>query len=126
MVFVKEIDNKTRFIVIYQDATQTATLISNILNISLSTIYNWIKRIKSDEDIFEVQKGRGRPKKLTQEQEDEILNQVAEKPNKSIVRRIGAQVGVSKSVVHQVLTKNELEFKSIENLIIRCYHAPHL
>ena len=52
------IDNKLRFIVIYQDITKTPTQIAKHIGIHLSTIHNWIKKIESGQDILEIQEGR--------------------------------------------------------------------
>ena len=57
-----EIDDKTRFLVLYQDVTQSVSSISHYTKVSERTIRYWISQLQKGEDIFKVQEGRGRKK----------------------------------------------------------------
>ena len=46
------IDNKLRFIVIYQDITKTPTQIAKHTGIPLSTIHDWIKKNRGWSGYF--------------------------------------------------------------------------
>jgi Txe/YoeB family toxin of Txe-Axe toxin-antitoxin module len=74
-----DIDPKTRFIVLYQDAQMKATRISKLIGIPLRTVYDWIQKVEDDIDILEHQ-----PKNFSQRIDDEtrmdITNDTKEAP----------------------------------------------
>jgi transposase-like protein len=65
MALEYDIDDKIRFIVLYQDAQMKAARISKILGVSERTIYDWIHKIESDIDILEHQSWNGGAKTIT-------------------------------------------------------------
>ncbi|KAL4496951.1 hypothetical protein ABPG72_002107 [Tetrahymena utriculariae] len=114
MTFYKELDNKIRFIVIYQDVTKKASRIQKILNIALSTIYDWIRKIEDNVDIFQVQDGRGKKQEILNSQKQKVIKTVEKNPNAASLRRIGAKHNMSKDSAHRVLKENDMIFTSTQ------------
>ncbi|KAL4469102.1 hypothetical protein ABPG72_005872 [Tetrahymena utriculariae] len=101
--------------VLYQDVTKRASRISKLTKIPLTTVYDWIKKIESDIDIFVVQPGRGIQSKITQEVKDEIIDAVTEKPTTSSLTRLAAENNISKSSTYNIIKEAGMKFKPIQN-----------
>jgi transposase len=114
MVFTKDFDNKTRFLVLFQDVTKTASRISKYLSISESTIYRWISQIENDEDIFVTKPGRGRKKRINEELIEEIIGEVESNPHGSSTRKLGAQFNLSNKTIHKILKDEDLKYQAVE------------
>ncbi|KAL4499102.1 hypothetical protein ABPG72_017004 [Tetrahymena utriculariae] len=112
MVFNPDIDQKTKFLVIYHHVTQTATRIAKLISVPVRTIYDWIKKIKNDQDIFKIE-GRGRKPQLSKQQEKSITKEVKLRPHSSSTRKLASRENVSKTTIGKVFAKNELEYKSV-------------
>ncbi|KAL4512312.1 hypothetical protein ABPG72_005314 [Tetrahymena utriculariae] len=108
MVFNPDIDQKTKFLVIYHHVTQTATRIAKLISVPVRTIYDWIKKIKNDQDIFKIE-GRGRKPQLSKQQEKSITKEVKLRPHSSSTRKLASRENVSKTTIGKVFAKNELE-----------------
>jgi len=92
MTLENSIDNKTRFVVIYQDVTKTPTRINKLLGIPLSTIHSWIKCLQDDEDIFSVKPGRGRKRAILGEVRNNVARTVKRTPHRSSLRSLGGTI----------------------------------
>jgi len=75
-----DFDNKTRFLVIYQDVTPKISSIAKYTNISERTIRHWIERLEPGEVLLEIKKGRGRKKILSEDDLDRIEEEVKANP----------------------------------------------
>ena len=60
MTFIHHIDDKIRFLVLYQDVTKKATTIQKYTGISIRTIYDWIDKTEKNVNILEKAQGQGR------------------------------------------------------------------
>ena len=108
MTFEYSIDNKTRFVVIYQDVTKTPTRISKLLGIPLSTIHSWIKSLQNDEDIFSVEPGRGRKRAISSEVRNIVARTAKRTPQRSSSQSLGARYEMSHTKVQEIIkTKNK-------------------
>lgn len=113
MVFTREFDPKTRFMVVYQDVTKCATRISKLIGQPLRTIYDWIEKINNDEDIFVTAPGRGRKRDISEVQTKKIVNAARKNPQRSSTRSLGARFAVSNAKVHAILKDHGFEHKKI-------------
>ena len=117
MTFTYEIDKKLRFIVLYQYVTQTPTRINKLIDVPLSTIYDWINKLESDQDILNVMEGRGRKPIITKNTVKNLVRQTQRAPGKASTRKLGASYKMSKSKAHDVLVEKGLKYKKVHEEI---------
>jgi len=84
-------DDKTRFLVIYQDVTKCVNSLVKYTKIPERTIHYWIEEIQSGRDIMKVKEGRGRKKTLTEEYLDRIEEEAKEDPLSASSRQLAAE-----------------------------------
>lgn len=113
MVFSYDIDDKLRFIVLYQDVTKSATRLSKLSGVPQSTIYNWINKLQNDQDILNIAEGRGRKPVIAKNTAKNLIRQSQRTPQRSSVRKLAAEYGISKSTAHNVLTDRGLEYRKV-------------
>lgn len=109
-----QFDNKTRFLVIYQDVTKSVCSIAKYTKISESTIRFWIRQLEKGVDIIEIKEGRGRKRNLTQEDLDRIEEEVKADPYNASSRRLASEFEVNQSAMLTALHELDFEYKSIK------------
>jgi transposase len=109
-----QFDDKTRFLVIYQDVTKTVRSIAKYTKISESTIRFWIEKLNQGIDIMEIQEGRGRKRNLTEEDLDCIEEEVKADPYAASSRQLASEFGVSQKAMLAALHELEFEYKSVK------------
>ena len=108
-----EIDDKTRFLVIYQDVTQKASSISRYTGISERTIRYWISQVENGEDILNVKEGRGRKKALHDDDLEEIEEEVKDEPYKASTRNLASEYNISRTTIASSLHDLGFNYKSV-------------
>ena len=111
-----DIDDKTRFLVLYFDAQMGNQEISKILNRNEATIRFWVKRIKKGEDIRNKKRVR-RKKLITEETENKVIQMLRENPEASSTTKLAARIGISRNSITKILVKKGYKYKAIENTI---------
>ena len=109
-----EIDDKTRFLVLYLDAEMKPSRISRILNRPERTVRDWAEKTEEGKDIREVQKGRGRQSKLSKIEQKRILRQTKQTPQKATTRRLAAKNDLEKSAIHRLVIQKCLKYKGLK------------
>lgn len=114
MTFSYNIDPKTRFIVLYQDAQMKSSRISKVTGIPLRTVQDWILKIENDIDIFAHQ-----PKNFTSKIDEQttksILKDLKDPSNQTSTRKLGAKYDVSHTAVRNLLIQKGFQFKPVKN-----------
>ena len=80
------IDDKTRFLVLYLNADLKISVISRLLDRSERTLRDWAIKTNRGQDIREIISGRGQKPKVTQADEKKVVRQVGETPHKASTR----------------------------------------
>jgi len=62
MTIYYDVEEKIRFIVLYQDMKMKPTRISKTIGIPERTIYRWVEKIENDFDIFEKNSKNAKPR----------------------------------------------------------------
>lgn len=114
MTFKHNIDDKTRFLVLYIDAEMKPTNISKTLGRPLRTIQDWVQKTDANQDIRVVQQGRGRKTTSTDNLKKNVMRRVRQTPEKSSTRKLGAKYGVPKTKVHEILIEKGLKYQSVQ------------
>ena len=104
------IDEKTRFIVLYYDAQMNVKEIAKILNKSRWTVSRWEARIKNGEDVRTPRPTSGRPKSITGETENKIIQMLKENPEAASLNKLAARVGISRNSIGRVLAKKGYKY----------------
>ena len=112
-----DIDDKTRFLVLYLDAKLDVHAISTIINRSERTIRNWEAKIKEGQNIRVPLKGRGRKKLIAEETENKIIRMVNENLEGASLRKIAARIGISKTTIASILAKKGFKYKGFDQSI---------
>ena len=94
-IVTHEIDNKIRFLVIYQDVTKNVNSIVHYTGIPERTVRDWVTKTVSGQDILTIKSGRGRKQTIEEDKEEDIANQVREGPYKASLRRLGPTCNLS-------------------------------
>ena len=113
-----DIDDKTRFLVLYLDAKMDVHEISKIINRRERTVKAWEKRTKKGEDIRIFKKGRGRKKSITDETINKIIQSINDNPEGASLRKLAARMGVSHTSIKLILAQKGLKYKGFDNSII--------
>lgn len=113
-----EIDDKTRFLVLYLDAGMGVQEISKIINRPLATVYGWEARTKNGEDIRIHKNKIGRKKSITEETENKIIQMVKEHPEGASTKKLAARIGVSRTSIANVLARKGFKYKAFDNTLI--------
>ena len=108
-----DIDVKTRFIVLYQDAQMKPTRMSKLIGVPLRTVQDWIFKIENDIDILEHH-SKNICKKITEDTRMDIINEATQSPKRVSTRRLGAKHTVSHTMVRTMLIEEGFEFKKPE------------
>ena len=111
-----DIDDKTRFLVLYIDAKMNVTQIAKILNRSEKTMGCWEARTKKGENIRFRKKGSGCKKSITEETEAKVIQMLKENPEISTTK-LGARIGISRNSIAKILAKKGYRYKTIDNPI---------
>lgn len=109
-----DIDDKTRFLVLYLDAQMSAQEISKRINRSEKTVRYWETRTKNGEDIRVFKKRGGHNKLITEETINKIIQLVNENPEGASLRKLAARIGLSKSSIARALEYRGLKYKGFE------------
>lgn len=110
--FRPNLDDKTRFLVLYLDAKMKPTRISRIINVPERTVQDWIQKTDMGIDVREVQPGRGRKPTKSPTIRRKILRTVSRSPYKYTTRRLGHLYDSSNSYVHGVLKGSGLKYST--------------
>lgn len=110
-----QIDDKTRFLVLYLDAEMKPSRISRILNRPERTIRDWIKKTDEGKDIRVIE-GRGPKSSLSEPLKKKILRQVRETPHKASTRKLAAKNGIGKTTIHDLMVQKGLRYGKIDTL----------
>ena len=108
------IDDKTRFLVLYFDAHMDGKQIAKVLNRYERTIVRWETRTKNGEDIRVSRKGRGRPKLITEEVENKIVQLVKENPEGASQSKLAARIGISTRSIGNILAKKGFKYMGFD------------
>jgi len=106
------IDDHTRFLVLFLDGDMKGPEISERIQRPDRTIRDWVAKTKLGIDIREVAEGRGTKPTITTAQENKIVRQVRETPQKASTRRLAAKDDMAKSSVHRILKRKGLKYTS--------------
>ena len=109
-----EIDDKTRFMVLFLDAHMNAHEIAQIINRSVKTIYDWEAKIRKGEDIRVHKGGNGRKKLITEETENKIIQMLKQNPERATLKKLATSVGHAQSAIHKILAKKGFRYKPFD------------
>ena len=109
-----KIDNKIRFLVIYQDVTKNVNSIVRYTGIPERTVRDWVTKTENGQDILTTKSGRGRKQTIEEEKEEDIANQVREDPYKASLRRLGPTCDVSYGTIGAILHNKGFEYKKVK------------
>jgi transposase len=109
-----EIDDKIRFLVIYQDVTKSVPSIQHYTGIAESTIKYWITRTKANENILEVNSGRGRKRKINTDLIQELREKIERDPFKASLRTIAPSYDTSHTTIAFNLHSIGFEYKKVK------------
>ena len=113
------IDDKTRFLVLYHDASLGVREIAKILNRSTQVVYLWEARMKKGEDIRLPKKRNVSKKSITEEVENKIIQMVKENPQGSSLKKLAARIGgISANSIRKVLCRKGFKYKAYDRGII--------
>ena len=112
------IDDKTRFLVLYFDARLNVREISKILNRSRMTVKRWASITRKGQDIRMAKPKSGRPKIISEEIENNIVQMIKENNGASITK-LAVRIGISRNTISKILAKKGYKYKAIamENTI---------
>ena len=114
-----DIDDKTRFLVLYFDARMNAQEISQIIKRHRKTVWRWVSQINKGEDIRIPKKKGGHNKSTTEEIEDKIIQMIKENPQGTSLKKLAARIGgISTTSIHRVLAKKGIKYKPFDRGII--------
>ena len=111
-----DIDDKTRFLVLYFDAQMGIQEISKIINRSLQLLKRWESRTKDGENIRVVKKPP-RKKYITEETENKIIQLLKENPEGASTTKLAARIGISQRTVAKILLKKGYKYMGIDKSI---------
>lgn len=106
------IDDKTRFLVLYLDADFKVSVISKLLDRSERTLRDWAIKTNRGQDIREIIPGRGQKTKVTQADEKKVVRQVRETPHKASTRMLAAKDDLGKSTIYRILTQKGFRYRN--------------
>ena len=103
-----EIDDKLRFLVIYQDVTTCVPSIHHYIGIPQRTLWNWVEITKAGENILESKPGKGRKNKINEDLMEEISTIVETNPYKASLRTLAPNYDTSHTTIATALHKKDL------------------
>lgn len=112
-----QIDNKTRFLVLYLDAQMGAQEIATILNQPCKTVRYWISRTQNGEDI-RTNTRTGRPRCMNEETEDKIIQMVKANPEGMTILKLAAITGYSRSSIGKLLRRKGYKYLGYDRSVI--------
>jgi len=113
MTLSYDIDPKTKFVVLYQDANMKPTRISKVVGVPVRTIYDWIQKIENNIDIFQHQtKNFGQ--KIDDQTRMDIIEEVKQDPRQTSTRRLGSKYDLSQTAVHNLLISQGFEYRKTQ------------
>mgnify|MGYP000940113093 FL=1 len=110
-----DIDDKTRFLVLYFDAHMDGKEISKRINRSWKTVRCWVAKAKKGEDIRIPKSRSGRPKSITEEIENTIIQILKTNPEGTSTSKLAARLGVCPKSIARVLAKNGYKYMALKN-----------
>jgi hypothetical protein len=111
MPFEHNIDDKVRFLVLYQDVSKKPTVIQKYTNISLRNIQRWIKETEENINILERRKGSGRRAVIPEVLKTNLTRTTRRNPNRSSTRKLGSQYSIGKSTADRILVEKNYKYK---------------
>jgi len=111
MPFHYDIEDKIRFIVVYQDVSKKPTVIQKYTKIGLRNIQRWIKDTEENINILERRPGSGRRPSIPDNVKSNITRTTRRKPSKSSTRKLSNKYQVSKNSAHRVLKEKKYKYK---------------
>ena len=108
-----DIDDKTRFLVLYFDARMVVQEISKIINRNEATVRGWIARTKKGEDIRYRIPRKERKKKITAAVEDKVIQVLKDNPEATSTTKLAARFGLSRNSIGKILAKKGYKYKAI-------------
>lgn len=112
MVFIHDIDDKTKFIVLYQVAGMDVSRINKLTKIPLSTLYRWINRTENDEDITSSKEVSHENQTISPTIKKKVIRKARGQPARLSTRKIAAQVKIGKSSVDKILKEKGYQYGS--------------
>ena len=113
------LDDKTRFLVLYLDAHFSVQEIMKILNRNYATVRFWIKKVKNGEDVRLISRVKERPKFITEETENKVVQMVKENPQGSSLKKLATRIGgISTDSIRKILCKKGFKYKAYDKGII--------
>lgn len=114
-----DIDDKTRFLVLFLDAKMNAQDIAHIIHRHLKTVYRWASLTKKGHDIRIPKKKGGHNKLMTEEIENKITKMIKENPEGSTLTKLASRIGgISASTIRRALAKMGIKFRPFDRGII--------
>ena len=107
------IDDKTRFMVLYFDAQMNSHDISKIINRSVRTLEAWIIRINKGEDIRIRIPRKVRKRGITEEIENKVIQMLRENPEAASTTKLSARMGISRDSITKILNKKGYKYKAV-------------
>lgn len=112
------IDEKTRFLVLYFDAQMSTQEIASILKQPLKTVRYWVSKVRNGEDIRTHKKRSGRPKEITEEIENKVLEMVKANPEGVTTIGMAAITGHSRYSIGKILQKKGYKYLGYDRSVI--------
>ena len=112
MTFHYDLDPKTRFVVLYQDAKMKSTRISKLTGVPLRTVQDWIQKLENNIDIFQHE-SKNLAMKIDDQVRESIVDDTKVAPTTSSTRKIGARYNVSHTAVRNVLIEEGFQFRKL-------------
>jgi len=112
MVLTFDIDDKTRVIILHQDAEMKPTRIHKITQVPLSTVQDWIKKLDQGIDIRE-HRGQGREPSIDIPMKKKVVRAVRKDPNAASTRKLSSQFEISKTSIHNILVESQYKYKTV-------------
>ena len=108
-----DIDDKTRFLVLYFDAQMSIQEISNRIDRSVRTLEAWVRRVKKGEDIRMRIKRKQHKKSISEETENKVIQMLKENPEIASTTKLAARIGITRKSVAKILAKKGYKYKAV-------------
>ena len=112
-----DIDDKTRFLVLYFDARFGILDIAKIIDRSPQIVRNWETRTKNGENIRLKKKKTGR-KVIPEETINTVIQLIKENPEGTSTTKLGARLGISRNLIAKILKDKGYKYKAIDHTIL--------
>ena len=113
-----DIDDKTRFLVLFLDAHMDIHEIARIINRSAKTLEGWVAKLKKGGDIRYAKKRSVIKKYVTEDTENKIIQTVKENPEGSSLKKLSLRFKFAPSTIAKILAKKGFKFKAYDKGII--------